>query len=101
MHFRETKACSFLAANIFFFINADGMLIKTALEELYGLTGKYDSDVVYIRRISEDLMARLRKTSQQTINFWLNPALLGLKYLDINLPTNPSIIALTASYCDA
>ena len=37
---------------------------------------------VYIRRLTDDSIMRIKKTPQQTINFWLNPILLGLKALD-------------------
>ena len=36
----------------------------------------------YVRRNSEDSVMRSKKTPQQTINFWLNPVLFGLKTLD-------------------
>lgn len=39
-------------------------------------------NLVYIHRMSEDSMIRIKRTSQQKINFWLNPVLLGLKSLD-------------------
>ena len=39
-------------------------------------------NIVYIRRMREDSITGVKKTPQQTINFWLNPVLLGLKELD-------------------
>ena len=39
-------------------------------------------NMVYIRRMSETSITGNKKTPQQTINFWLNPVLLGLKTLD-------------------
>ena len=39
-------------------------------------------NAVYIMRQSEDSITRKKKTPQQTINFWLNPMILGLKSID-------------------
>ena len=39
-------------------------------------------NVIYILRMSETSVSGIKKTPQQTINFWLNPVLLGLKSLD-------------------
>ena len=39
-------------------------------------------NVVYIRRMSETSITGVKRTPQQTIEFWLNPILLGLKALD-------------------
>ena len=39
-------------------------------------------NAVYIRRMSETSMTGIKRTPQQTINFWINPILLGLKSLD-------------------
>ena len=39
-------------------------------------------NAVYIRRLSEGSIMREKKNPQQTITFWANPAILGLKALD-------------------
>ena len=39
-------------------------------------------NAIYVRRHSEGSVMRKEKTPQQTITFWLNPVLLGLKTLD-------------------
>ena len=39
-------------------------------------------NLTYYRRLSENSIMRKKKTPQQTVNFWLNPILLGLKALD-------------------
>ena len=39
-------------------------------------------NLTYCRRLSEDSIMRKKKTPQQTITFWTNPVLLGLKTLD-------------------
>ena len=39
-------------------------------------------NIVYIRRHSEGSVMRTKRTPQQTVNFWLNPVILGLKSLD-------------------
>ena len=39
-------------------------------------------NAVYIRRMREDSITGIKKTPQETVNFWLNPILLGLKDLD-------------------
>ena len=39
-------------------------------------------NIVYIYRQSAGSAQRTERTSQEKINFWLNPVLLGLKYLD-------------------
>lgn len=39
-------------------------------------------NAVYIRRVSENSVMRKERTPQQTIKFWLNPVLLGLKFFD-------------------
>ena len=39
-------------------------------------------NVTYFRRLTEDSIMRVKKSPQQTVNFWLNPILLGLKSLD-------------------
>ena len=39
-------------------------------------------NAVYIRRLSESSVMRKERSPQQTINFWLNPVLIGSKSLD-------------------
>lgn len=39
-------------------------------------------NMVYIRRMREDSLSEAKRTPKDTINFWLNPILLGLKELD-------------------
>ena len=39
-------------------------------------------NAVYIWRNVKSSITRIKKTPQQTINFWVNPAILGLKTLD-------------------
>lgn len=39
-------------------------------------------NIVYVRRLSEGSIMREKKTPQQTVTFWINPILLGLKALD-------------------
>ena len=39
-------------------------------------------NMIYVQRVSESSMIGVKRSPQQTINFWLNPVLFGLKSLD-------------------
>ena len=39
-------------------------------------------NVIYVLRYAEDSISRIKRTPQQVINFWLNPLINGLKFLD-------------------
>ena len=39
-------------------------------------------NIVYVRRKHEESMTGTKRTPQEQINFWINPVLLGLKFLD-------------------
>ena len=46
----RNKGLSISRGEYIFFLDADDMLTKTALEELYGLAKEYDADLIYIEK---------------------------------------------------